>query len=43
MNILAIDLGTQSIRSAIVNKNGEILAINQIQNEVNSPFPGWAQ
>ena len=43
MNILAIDLGTQSIRSAIVSKHGEILAINQIQNEFNSPFLGWAQ
>jgi sugar (pentulose or hexulose) kinase len=43
MNILAIDLGTQSIRAAIVSKNGEILAVSQIQQQVDSPFPGWAQ
>jgi xylulokinase len=43
MNILAIDLGTQSIRAAIVSKIGEILAVSQIQQEVDSPLPGWAQ
>jgi xylulokinase len=43
MNILAIDLGTQSIRAAIVNKDGKILAVTQLQQEVFSPFPGWAQ
>jgi xylulokinase len=43
MNILAIDLGTQSIRAAIVNKDGKILTVTQIQQEVFSPSPGWAQ
>jgi len=43
MNILAIDLGTQSIRAAIVSKDGKILTVSQIQQEVDSPNPSWAQ
>ncbi len=43
MSILAIDLGTQSIRAAIVEINGTIKALAQIQQEVNTPQPGWAQ
>lgn len=43
MSILAIDLGTQSIRAAIVEINGSIKALTQIQQEVNTPHPGWAQ
>ncbi|TKJ16732.1 MAG: hypothetical protein CEE43_19400 [Promethearchaeota archaeon Loki_b32] len=40
---LAIDLGTQSIRAAIVDQNGLVSSVSQIQQDVNSPFPGWAQ
>lgn len=40
---LAIDLGTQSIRAAIVDQNGLVSLVSQIQQDVNSPFPGWAQ
>ncbi|TFG07278.1 MAG: hypothetical protein EU539_05325 [Promethearchaeota archaeon] len=43
MNILAIDLGTQSIRAAITNEKGEILTLSQLPQEVNCPHPGWAQ
>lgn len=43
MNILAIDVGTQSIRAAIVSKNGKILTVSQISQEIDSPKPGWAQ
>ncbi|KKN19548.1 hypothetical protein LCGC14_0944570 [marine sediment metagenome] len=42
-NFLAIDLGTQSIRAAIVDQNGLVSSVSQIQQEVNSPSPGWAQ
>ena len=42
-NILALDVGTQSTRAALVNPHGEILGIAQIKHEVDSPQPGWAQ
>ncbi|MFX1337382.1 MAG: FGGY family carbohydrate kinase, partial [Promethearchaeota archaeon] len=43
MNILAIDVGTQSIRAALVSKEGKILKVSQTQQGVDSPYPGWAQ
>ncbi|MCJ7651238.1 MAG: FGGY family carbohydrate kinase, partial [Candidatus Lokiarchaeota archaeon] len=43
INILAIDIGTQSIRAGIVNVQGTILAVSQQLQEVDSPHPGWAQ
>ena len=43
MKILAIDLGTQSIKAAIVNLDGNIHAKNQIAQEIISPQPGWAE
>lgn len=43
MYFLAIDLGTQSIKAAIVDDRGEILAVSQEQQEVDSPSSGWAQ
>lgn len=42
-NILAIDIGTQSIRAGIINTHGKILAVSQLQQDVFSPFPNWAQ
>jgi len=42
-NILAIDVGTQSVRAAVVSAEGRILGIAQIKQEVDSPKPGWAQ
>jgi len=42
-NILALDIGTQSARAAVVTQDGEILGISQIKHEVDSPKPGWAQ
>jgi len=42
-SILALDVGTQSTRAALVNPDGEILGIAQIKHEVDSPQPGWAQ
>lgn len=41
--ILAIDLGTQSIRAGIVAAEGRIAAISQLSHEVDCPHPGWAQ
>ncbi len=42
-NILALDIGTQSVRAAVVAVDGNILGIEQIKHEVDSPQPGWAQ
>ena len=41
--ILALDVGTQSTRAALVAPEGRILGIEQIKHEVDSPQPGWAQ
>ena len=43
LHFLAIDLGTQSIKAAITNQLGEILAISQQTQEVYCPTSGWAQ
>lgn len=42
-NILALDIGTQSVRASVLSAGGEILGIAQVQHEVDSPHPGWAQ
>jgi len=42
-NILAIDIGTQSIRAGIINTQGRILTVSQQLQEVDSPHPSWAQ
>jgi len=43
--VLAIDLGTQSVKAMIIDKNGNIL--NRTQYEYKSPYyslhPGWAE
>ncbi len=41
--ILALDIGTQSARAALIDVDGTILRIEQIKHEVDSPEPGWAQ
>lgn len=41
--IVAIDVGTQSTRSAVVTDGGEILGIAQIHHDTDSPHAGWAQ
>ncbi len=41
--ILAIDVGTQSTRAAVVTVAGEILGISQILHDTDSPCAGWAQ
>lgn len=41
--ILAIDLGTQSVRAAIVTPQGQIEAVAQVGHEVDSPHDNWAQ
>jgi sugar (pentulose or hexulose) kinase len=43
MYTLAIDLGTQSVRAAVVAQDGDILGVEQTQQDVDSPHPGWAQ
>lgn len=42
-NLLALDIGTQSARAAILTLDGEILGLRQVQHEVDSPHVGWAQ
>jgi xylulokinase len=42
-HILALDVGTQSTRAAVVSSDGDVVGIAQIKHEVDSPQPGWAQ
>ena len=42
-NIIAIDIGTQSSRAAVVTQAGDILGIHQIAHDLDSPQPNWAQ
>ena len=43
-NILALDVGTQSTRAALLRAtDARILGIAQIPHQVDSPKPGWAQ
>ena len=42
-NLLALDVGTQSARAAVVSEAGSILGIAQLPHDVDSPQPGWAQ
>ena len=42
-HLIALDIGTQSIRAAVVTPDGTILGIGQVTHEVDSPQPGWAQ
>lgn len=42
-NILALDVGTQSTRAAVVSGAGDVVGIEQVSHEVDSPHPGWAQ
>ena len=41
--ILTIDVGTQSVRAALVAVDGTVARIEQIHQDVDSPHPGWAQ
>jgi xylulokinase len=41
--LLALDIGTQSARAAVVSEAGSILGIAQKKHDVDSPKPGWAQ
>ncbi|HKM58935.1 MAG TPA: FGGY family carbohydrate kinase [Chthoniobacterales bacterium] len=38
---LTIDVGTGSVRSALVDANGEILAIHAKEHDQIVPRPGW--
>ena len=42
-NILALDIGTQSTRAAVVTEDGAIRGVAQVKHDVDSPHPGWAQ
>jgi xylulokinase len=42
-HIIALDIGTQSVRAAVVQTGGTILAIEQVKHEVDSPKTNWAQ
>ena len=43
--VLTIDFGTQSVRVGLVNKTGEILALERVKYDpaYNSPKPGYAE
>jgi sugar (pentulose or hexulose) kinase len=41
--LLAIDIGTQSARAAVLTVDGHIVGIAQIAHEVYRPHPSWAQ
>jgi xylulokinase len=41
--VIAIDVGTQSLRSAVVTQSGAILGIAQILHDTDEPHPGWSQ
>ena len=41
--ILALDQGTTSSRSVIINESGEIIAINQQEFKQIFPHPGWVE
>lgn len=45
VNVLTVDVGTQSLRACIVNKKGEIIAIERVKYEraYHSPLPGYAE
>ena len=38
-NIIALDVGTQSVRAALIDVGGEIVGLEQIQQEVDTPIP----
>jgi xylulokinase len=42
-HILAIDLGTQSIRAGLMTPEGRAAAVSQEAHTIGSPLPGWAQ
>ena len=42
-NIIALDVGTQSTRAAVVGVDGDIRGVAQIKHDVDSPRTGWAQ
>jgi xylulokinase len=42
-HIIALDIGTQSVRAALIDVSGEILGLEQIKQEVDTPHPNWAQ
>ena len=42
-HIVALDVGTQSSRAAVVTCDGDIVGVEQVAHEVDSPKPGWAQ
>lgn len=41
--VVAIDLGTQSTRAAVVDQYGAVLALDQVKHDLDTPHPGWAQ
>lgn len=41
--LLAVDIGTQSNRAALVDLSGKVVAISSIQLDMISPVPGWAE
>ncbi|MGQ9622583.1 MAG: xylulokinase [Candidatus Caldatribacteriaceae bacterium] len=41
--VLVVDVGTESVRAALVDETGEILAIRGRALEFFSPQPGWAE
>ncbi|MEI6158116.1 MAG: FGGY family carbohydrate kinase, partial [Atribacterota bacterium] len=41
--VLVLDIGTESVRAAIVDQNGSIVALRAKNTDFFSPFAGWAE
>ncbi|MBC7217851.1 MAG: hypothetical protein H5U36_06885, partial [Candidatus Caldatribacterium sp.] len=41
--VLVVDVGTESVRAALVGEEGRILALESKSLEFFSPYPGWAE
>ena len=41
--VVAIDIGTQSTRSAVVGQDGAIVVSTAVDHELHTPQPGWAE
>ena len=42
-HFLAIDVGTQSVRAALVDEAGDVLCLASQEHGIRTPKPGWAE
>jgi len=41
--LMGIDIGTQSTRAALLNRDGRVIASASTPQEMQTPRPGWAE